>query len=237
MKQVVQDLQGGGAKIVDVPVPAVGPGEVLVRTAFSLISAGTERMVAEFAGKSLASKARARPDLVRQTMDKARREGPLAAVDAVRTRMAEPMALGYSSAGTVLAVGPGVDDLRIGDRVACAGGGYAVHAEVVAVPRLLVAKLPETVGFETGAFATLGAISLHGVRLAQIQVGERVGVIGLGLVGLLAVAIARSAGAQVFGIDLDPERARLADRMGGLGFERNGAETALRPTGSGWTRS
>ncbi|HSR48559.1 MAG TPA: bi-domain-containing oxidoreductase [Anaerolineales bacterium] len=233
MKQVVQDLQGGGTKIVDVPVPAVGPGEVLVRTAFSLLSAGTERMVAEFAGKSLVGKARARPDLVRQTIDKARREGPLAAVDAVRSRMAEPMALGYSSAGTVIGVGPGVDDLRPGDRVACAGGGYAVHAEVVAVPRLLVAKLPDDVALEAGAFVTLGAIALHGIRLAQIQVGERVGVIGLGLVGLLAVAIARSAGAQVFGIDLDVDRAGLADRMGGRGIARDGAEAALGATSDG----
>jgi len=227
MKQAVQDLRGGGTRLVDVPTPATGRGQVLVRTAFSLLSSGTERMVADFAGKSLAGKARARPDLVRQTLDKARREGVLAAFDTVRSRLSEPIALGYASSGTVVEVGAEVDDLSPGDRVACAGGGYAVHAEYAAVPRLLVARLPQTMDFESGAFATLGAIALHGFRLAQVQVGERVGVIGLGLVGLLATAIARAAGAQVFGVDLNPERVNLAKRMGGRGFSRDDAAAAI----------
>ncbi len=227
MKQAVQDLRGGGTRLVETPIPAAGRGQVLVRTASSLISSGTERMVADFAAKSLAGKARARPDLVRQTVDKARRNGVLAAVDAVRNRLAEPMALGYASSGTVVEVGADVHDLARGDRVACAGGGFAVHAEYAAVPRLLVARLPESVDFESGAFATLGAIALHGFRLAQIQVGERVGVIGLGLVGLLATAIAHSAGAEVFGVDLNPERVLLAKRMGGRGFHRDGAADAV----------
>lgn len=227
MKQAVQDLRGGGTRIVETPIPTAGRGQVVVRTACSLLSSGTERMVAEFAERSLVGKARARPDLVRQTLDKARREGVAAAIEAVRTRLSEPMALGYASAGTVVEVGEGVDDLLPGDRVACAGGGYAVHAEYAAVPRILTARLPDSVGFDAGAFATLGAIALHGFRLAEVQVGERVGVIGLGLIGLLAVAIGRSAGAEVFGVDLAPQRAGLADAFGGTGFVRDGAEAAL----------
>jgi predicted dehydrogenase len=233
MKQAVQDLRGGGTRIVDVPIPAAGPGQVLVRTAFSLISSGTERMASEFAGKSLAGKARARPDLVRQTLDKARREGVLAAVEAVRTRLSEPMALGYAAAGTVVEVGAGIDDLQPGDRVACAGGGYAVHGQYLAVPRLLVARLPKSVSLESGAFATLGAIALHGLRLAEVQVGDRVGVIGLGLVGQLAAALARTAGAEVYGIDLRDERVQLARRLGTQAYVRDGAETAVLAAAGG----
>ena len=233
MKQAVQDLQGGGTRIVEVPIPTAAHGQVIVRTAFSLISSGTERMVAEFAGKTLAGKARARPDLVRQTLDKARREGVLAAVEAVRTRLAEPMALGYASSGTIVEIGEGIDDLQPGDRVACAGGGYAVHGQYVLVPRLLVARLPESVGFESGAFATLAAIALHGLRLAEVQIGEQVAVIGLGLIGQLAVALARGAGAEVLGIDLRAERVRLAERTGARGFLREGAEAAVLAAGGG----
>ncbi|HMK09653.1 MAG TPA: bi-domain-containing oxidoreductase, partial [Anaerolineales bacterium] len=233
MKQAVQDLRGGGTRVIEVPIPSAGRGQVVVRTAFSLLSSGTERMVAEFAGKSLAGKARARPDLVRQTLDKARREGPLAALDAVRSRLSEPMALGYASSGTVIEVGEGVDDLQPGDRVACAGGGYAVHGQYAAVPRLLVARLGPHVRFESAAFATLAAIALHGLRLADVQVGERVGVIGLGLVGQLAVALARAAGAEVYGIDLRSDRVRLAERMGARAFGREGAAEALRAATAG----
>jgi len=227
MKQIVQDLQGKGTRVVDVPIPAVGAGQVLIRTAYSLLSAGTERAASGFAAKSLAGKARARPDLVRQTIDKARREGVLAAADAVRTRLAEPMALGYASSGTVVAIGPGVDDLQPGDRVACAGGGYAVHAEFAVVPRLLVARLSDSVPLDSGAFATLGAIALHGVRLAEVEVGDRIAVIGLGLVGLLATALARAAGAEVFAVDLDPTRVALAKGYRARSFVREGAGTSI----------
>ncbi len=190
MKQLLQNLRNGETQIVEVPIPACKPGSALVRTAASLVSAGTERMVVDFAGKSLVGKARSRPDLVRQVIDKARREGLLTAGEAAFNRLDQPLALGYSSAGVIVATGEGLQDFRVGQRVACAGGGYAVHAEYAVIPKQLLASLPDEVDFEAGAFATLGAIALHGFRLAEAHLGERVAVIGLGLLGLLAVQIA-----------------------------------------------
>jgi len=194
MKQVLQNLRNGETQVADVPVPAVKAGHALVKTAASLVSAGTERMLVEFAEKSLLGKARSRPDLARQVMDKARREGLLTTLDAALNRLDQPMPLGYSSAGAVVAVGDGLTQFKVGDRVVCAGGGYAVHAEYAVVPGNLLAALPDEVDFDAGAFATLGAIALHGYRLAGAQLGERVAIIGLGLLGLLAAGIARAAG-------------------------------------------
>lgn len=187
---------------------------VLVRTAASLVSAGTERTLVEFAGKSLLGKAASRPDLLRQALTKARREGLLAAAQAAFGRLDEPMPMGYSSAGTVVELGDGVSEFQVGDRVACAGGGYAVHAEYAVVPVNLVAPIADQVDFEAAAFSTLGAIALHGFRLAEQQVGARVAVIGLGLLGQLAASVAAAAGCQVLGIDLDAERVKLARRRG-----------------------
>jgi threonine dehydrogenase-like Zn-dependent dehydrogenase len=199
---------------------------VLVRTATSLVSAGTERMVVKFAEKSLVGKARARPDLVRQVFNKARREGVLSTLEATFNRLDQPIPLGYSSAGTITGLGEGVRDFRVGQRVACAGGGYAMHAEYITVPRNLLAALPDTVDFEQAAFATLGAIALHGFRLSGSQLGERVAVVGLGLLGLLAVGIAQAAGCPVLGIDLDPRRVELARGMGAEAVLRAEAEQA-----------
>jgi len=228
MKQVLKNINDGQTLIADVPVPSVRPGMALIKTGASLVSVGTERMVVEFAEKGLLGKAQSRPDLVRQIVDKARREGVLSTIEATFNRLDQPMALGYSSAGTVIAVGEGLDGFKPGDRVACAGGGYAVHAEYELVPQNLMAKIPDNVDFESAAFATLGAIALHGFRLAQPQVGERVAIIGLGLLGLLSVGIARAAGCSVFGIDLDPVRVKLAQQMGVQAVSRDGAEEAGR---------
>ncbi len=214
MKQLFQNLRDGRTVVEEVPVPAPRAGMALVKTAASLVSAGTERMVVEFAGKSLIGKARARPDLVKQVLDKARREGLSNTVQSAFNRLDQPMALGYSSAGTIVALGPGMHGFKVGGRVACAGSGYAVHAEYAVVPRNLLASLPKNVDFESAAFATLGAIAMHGFRLAEPQVGERVAVIGLGLLGLLAGQIAAAAGCSVFGIDLDPQRVALASSLG-----------------------
>ncbi len=226
MKQLIQDLRTGETSVVEVPVPRAQPGTVLVRTAASLVSTGTERTLVEFAGGSLIAKARSRPDLVRQTLDKARREGLLTTWEAVRNRLDQPMPLGYASAGEVVEVGPGVTGIRMGDRVACAGAGYAIHADYAVVPRNLVALLPETVDYESGAFATLGAIALHGFRLGEPQVGERVAVIGLGLLGLLASMIARAAGCHVFAVDVDPARVERGSRLGAHAVLRPEAEAA-----------
>ncbi|MCU0487931.1 MAG: zinc-binding dehydrogenase [Anaerolineales bacterium] len=223
MKQVLQNLRTGETEVVEVPVPTPQAGEALVRTSASLVSAGTERMLVEFAEKSLVGKVRSRPDLARQVIDKARREGLLTTLEAAFNRLDQPMPLGYSSAGTIVALGEGMVGFQVGQRVACAGGGYAVHAEYVCVPRNLLAPLPDTLDFESAAFTTLAAIALHGFRLAQVQIGEKVAVIGLGLLGLLAVGIARAAGCSVLGIDLDPRRTDLAASLGATAVLRQQA--------------
>jgi predicted dehydrogenase/threonine dehydrogenase-like Zn-dependent dehydrogenase len=208
-----QSVRTGVSTVEEVPAPALTPGYVLVQNAASLVSAGTERMVVEFAEKNMLEKAKARPDLVRQVLDKARREGVLNTLDAVRSRLDQPISLGYSSAGTVIAVGEGISDIKVGDRVACSGMNYASHAEIVSVPRLLTTLIPSpTVGFEEAAFTTVGAIALHGIRLSDVKLGETVAVIGLGLIGQLTVQMLKAAGCRVLGMDLDLERCRWAER-------------------------
>jgi predicted dehydrogenase/threonine dehydrogenase-like Zn-dependent dehydrogenase len=214
MKQLLQNIKTGKSTIEDVPVPTPREGQALVKVEASLVSAGTERMVVEFAGKSLVGKARSRPDLVKQVIEKARREGLSSTVQAAFNRLDQPMALGYSSAGTIVALGKNTQGFKVGQRVACAGGGFAVHAEYNVVPRNLLTPLPKNVDFESAAFTTLGAIALHGFRLAEPQIGENVAVIGLGLLGLLTTQIASAAGCNVLGIDIDPARIALASSLG-----------------------
>ena len=214
MKQVLQHARTGEVEVVDVPAPKLLPGCVLVRIAASLVSAGTERASSEFASKNLLQKAQARPDLVRDVFNKVRRDGLLSAITTVRSRLDQPGAPGYSSAGTVVGVGQGVTDINVGDRVSCAGAGYAVHAELSSVPRLLVAKIPGDVSFDEAAFTTVGAVALHGIRTADVKVGDVVAVIGLGLVGQLSVQLLKAAGCRVLGMDIVEERTKLASRMG-----------------------
>lgn len=230
MKQVLQDLRSGQVIVEDVPVPEPGTGQVLVKVAASLVSAGTERMIYDFAQRSLLGKARSRPDLVRRALVKARIDGPLAAWQAANTRLDQPMPLGYSCAGTVTGCGPEVHEFKPGDRVACAGAGWANHAEFVTVPALLCARLEGgSISDEEAAFCTLGAISLQGLRLAGISIGDSVGVIGLGLVGQLSAQLARAAGCRVFATDIDPERVAIAARLGaGCSVVRGEAEQAAR---------
>jgi len=239
MKQVLQQPSTGEIQVVDVPAPQLLPGCILVRIAASLVSAGTERAASEFASKSLLLKAKARPDLVREVINKVRRDGVFSALSAVRSRLDQPLALGYSSTGTVVGVGEGVTDIRVGDQVACAGAGYAVHAEVACVPRLLVAKLPKLAGlhestlsnvrlegsaftpedlcFEQAAFATVSAVALHGIRTAEVKLGDLVAVIGLGLLGQLTVQLLKAAGCRVVGMDIAADRAELAAQLGANG--------------------
>ncbi|WKZ48293.1 MAG: bi-domain-containing oxidoreductase [Anaerolineales bacterium] len=225
MKQLLQNIKTGKATIEDVPMPTPREGQALVKVEASLVSAGTERMVVEFAEKSLVGKARARPDLVKQVIEKARREGLVNTAQAAFNRLDQPMALGYSSAGTIIALGKNMQGFKVGQRVACAGGGYAVHAEYNVVPRNLLTPLPKNVDFESAAFTTLGAIALHGFRLAEPQIGENVAVIGLGLLGLLTIQIASAAGCNVLGIDLDPKRIALASSLGLQSASRSQAES------------
>jgi polar amino acid transport system substrate-binding protein len=214
MKQVIQDLGTHELRVADVPPPIAQRGRVLVRTAATLISAGTERMTVEMGNRSLLGKARERPDLVRQVIQKAQREGVLNTFTAVRAKLSSQVALGYSAAGIVTEVGEDVTQLRPGDRVVCAGAGYASHAEVLSVPKNLCAVLPESVDFESGAFATLGAIALQGLRLAAPTIGEACVVLGLGLLGQLTVQLLKANGCRVFGIDLDQEKIEMARRLG-----------------------
>lgn len=233
MKQVLQNLRTGTTEVAVVPIPSVRPNTARVRTVVSLVSAGTERMLVEFGGKSLLGKVRSRPDLARQVFDKARREGVLSALESAFNRLDQPLALGYSSAGIIEELGEGLQGFSLGQRVACAGGSYAVHADYAIVPRNLLVPLPEEVDFDSAAFATLGAIALHGFRLAEVQIGERIAVIGLGLLGLLVVQIAIAAGCQVLGVDLNPERVALATQFGATAIERPKAEAAASGFSSG----
>jgi len=225
MKQVLQSARTGRIEVAEVPAPRVLPGCVLVRIGASLVSAGTERASSEFASKSLLQKAKSRPDLVRDVMNKIQRDGVLSAISAVRSRLDQPLALGYSSAGTVVAVGEGVADIVPGDRVACAGANYAVHAEFACVPRMLVARIPAAnVDFDSAAFTTLGAVAIHGMRTAEAKLGDTVAVIGLGLLGQLTVQVLLAAGCRVIGFDLLQERAELARNSGALAVSASEAE-------------
>ena len=214
MKQVSQSFSDGRIRVSDVPAPASRPHGALVRTAWSLISAGTERAKVDLGQKSLLAKARSRPDQVKQVLDKVRKDGLLSTYQTVKTRLEEQAPIGYSSAGVVLAVGELAAGLSVGDRVACAGAEYANHAEVVYVPANLCALVPGDVGLDDAAYGTVGAIAMQGVRQASVSLGDDVAVIGLGLVGQLAVQMLHAAGCRVAGVDLDPARCELAVSLG-----------------------
>jgi predicted dehydrogenase/threonine dehydrogenase-like Zn-dependent dehydrogenase len=214
MKQVIQNFRSGVLKVDEVPEPLVKRGGVLVRNASSLISAGTEKMAVDLAQKSLAGKARERPDLVRQVIQKVRRDGLWSTFNTVKARLDAPLALGYSCAGVVAEVGAGAEEFQPGDRVACAGMNYASHAEWVYVPKNLTVKIPAEVSFDEAAFVTLGAIALQGVRTAEVKLGDAIAVIGLGLLGQLTVQLLKAAGCRVLGIDLDAGKLEQARRLG-----------------------
>jgi predicted dehydrogenase/threonine dehydrogenase-like Zn-dependent dehydrogenase len=214
VKQLVQDFKNGDIKLVDVPLPALAPGCVRVRNAFSLVSAGTERATVNLAQQSLVGKARSRPDLVKRVVETVKREGLSVAMRKVQSQLDQWKALGYSCAGTVIEVGEDVTGWAVGDRVACGGQDYASHAEIVVVPQNLCTKVPENVALEQAAFTTLGAIAMQGVRQADTRLGESVAVIGLGLVGQLTVQILKAAGCVVLGIDVSADACDLAKRCG-----------------------
>ena len=225
MKQLVQPVNGGPVTLLDVPGPVPEPTEVLVRTLCSVISPGTERAVTALAQSSLLAKARARPDLVRQVVRRARTEGIASTRQAVLGRLALDLPLGYSAAGVVLEAGAAVTGIRTGQLVATGGAGKANHAELQAVPWLLCAPVPDGVSVKDAAFTTLASIALHGLRLAEAGPGSKVAVVGLGLVGQLAARLAMAAGCDVAGIDPHPYPRDAAARAGALALDERGRET------------
>lgn len=235
MKQVVQNYNSGELRLEEVPAPACRAGGVLVRTAYSLVSSGTERMKVSQARMSLWQKAKARPDKVKQVLQSVKQVGLLETYRKVRERLDALTPLGYSLAGYVEQVGAGIDELEAGQAVACAGEGIACHAEYVFVPRNLCTPVPSGVALQDAAFATVGAIAIQGVRQAQVTLGDNVLVIGLGLLGLLGVQILKAAGCRVIGVDVDPAKCDLARRCGAdLAIPRGDAallDTLMQATG------
>jgi predicted dehydrogenase/threonine dehydrogenase-like Zn-dependent dehydrogenase len=225
LKAVVQPIKGGSVEVIEVPRPSPEPTEVLVRTLASVISPGTERAVTALAQSSLLAKARARPDLVRQVVHKAKTEGLAATAQSVRGRLAEDLPLGYSAAGLVVEVGSAVGGLRAGQLVATGGAGKANHAEFQAVPSLLCAAVPDGVPAGHAAFTTVASIALHGLRLAEVGPGSKVVVIGLGLVGQLAGRLALAAGCDVAGVDPAPYARMAANKSGILAMDELGDHT------------
>ncbi|MES3013532.1 MAG: bi-domain-containing oxidoreductase [Pseudomonadota bacterium] len=210
MKQVLQNLKDGSTEVADVPCPRAGGGQLLIRSTRTLVSAGTERMLVDFGKAGLIDKARQQPDKVRMVLDKIRTDGLMPTLEAVRNKLDQPMPMGYCNVGEVVEVGGGVSGFAVGDRVASNGR----HAEMVAVPVNLCAKVPAAVADEAAAFTVLGAIALQGIRLVQPTLGETVVVTGLGLIGLVTVQLLKAQGCRVLGLDFDADKLALAQRFG-----------------------
>lgn len=213
MKQIIQDLKSGATLLEEVPVPLVKSGSVLIRTTRTLVSLGTERMLVEFGKANLITKARQQPDKVKQVLDKIKTDGLRPTLEAVFNKLGQPLPLGYCNVGTVIAVGKGVTEFVVGDRVASNGN----HAEFVCVPKNLVAKIPGSVSDEEATFTVIGAIGLQGIRLLNPQLGETVVVIGLGLIGLVAAELLKANGCRVIGVDYDRQKVEMAIAKGIIG--------------------
>ena len=214
MKQLIQSFKTGELGLFKVPAPICQENGVLVQTTVSLVSAGTEKMLVDFAKKSLLAKAKDRPDLVKQVIDKMKKEGVKNTLEKVFTKLDTPIPLGYSAAGKVIKVGSNVSGINIGDRVACGGAGYANHSEINYIPKNLMVKIPDGVDDIDASFVTVGAIALQGVRQTEPKLGEKVAVIGLGLLGQLAVQLLKANGCKVIGSDVDPDKLELAKKLG-----------------------
>ncbi len=216
MKQVAQNYRSGELAVLDVPEPACKPGGVLVRSMFSLISAGTEMMKVTEARMSLLGKARARPDQLRKLRESVTQQGPVATYQKAMNRLDSYTPLGYSLCGLVIDVGEGAQEFSVGDLVAAAGNEFALHAEVNWIPTNLCVRVPDGVAAEHAAFATVGAIAMQGVRRAEVQLGETACVIGLGLIGQLTVRLLLASGVRVVGVDTVEERCRMAEKAGAV---------------------
>ena len=214
MKQLIQSFKTGELGIFDVPAPGCKENGALIQTTVSLISAGTEKMIVDFAKKSMFSKARERPDLVKQVVEKMKKEGVKNTLEKVFTKLDTPIPLGYSLAGRIVELGSKMSGFNIGDRVACGGAGYANHSEINYVPKNLMVKIPDGVDDIDASFVTVGAIALQGVRQTEPKLGERVAVIGLGLLGQLTVQLLKANGCKVIASDLDADKIALAKKLG-----------------------
>lgn len=212
MKQIIQDLKSGETILEEVPVPNVKAGSVLIKTTRTLVSLGTERMLVEFGKANLIDKARQQPDRVKQVLDKLKTDGVLPTLEAVFNKLGQPLPLGYCNVGRVIAVGKGVTEFVVGDRVASNGN----HAEYVCVPKNLVAKIPDNVTDEEAAFTVIGSIGLEGIRLFKPELGETVVVTGLGLIGLVVCQLLLANGCRVIGIDFDQQKVDMAISKGVL---------------------
>ena len=210
MKQILQSLENGNTALEEVPCPRVKAGHLLIRTTRSLVSAGTEKMLVDFGKANLIDKARQQPDKVKMVLDKVKTDGLAPTIEAVRSKMAQPLPLGYCNVGEVIEVGAGVEGFEVGDRVVSNGK----HAEVVCVPTNLCAKIPDSVDDEAAAFTVIGAIALQGIRLVNPTLGESIVVTGLGLIGLVTVQLLRANGCRVLGLDYDPEKLAMARKLG-----------------------
>ena len=215
MKQLIQSFKTGELGLFDVPAPICDKNGTLVKTNVSLVSAGTEKMLVDFAKKSMLAKAKDRPDLVKQVLDKMKKEGVKNTLEKVFTKLDTPIPLGYSLAGEVVQVGENLSGLNVGDRVACGGAGYANHAEINYVPKNLMVKIPDKVDDIDASFVTVGAIALQGIRQTAPLIGEKVAVVGLGLIGQLTVQLLKANGCKVIGSDIDQDKLNLAKKIGG----------------------
>jgi predicted dehydrogenase len=214
MKQLIQSYKTGELGVYEVPAPICGENGVLVKTKTSLVSAGTEKMIVDLAKKSLVGKAKARPDLVKQVVNKMKQEGIKNTLEKVFTKLDTPIPLGYSCVGEVVQVGAKVSGISVGDRVACGGAGYANHSEINYVPRNLFVKVPKNVSDADASFVTVGSIALQGIRQTSPTLGERIVVMGLGLLGQITVQLLKANGCKVLGTDFDARKRDLAKKLG-----------------------
>ena len=225
MKKLFQNVNTGETLITEVPRPQCKKGHVLIKTSISLISSGTERMLVDFGKSNYLDKARKQPEKVKMVLDKIKTDGLVPTVEAVKSKLDQPLPMGYSNIGSVIEVGEGVTDLKIGDRVVSNGS----HAEIVCVPENLVAIIPKNLSNDDASFTVIGSIALQGIRLAEPTIGETIVVMGLGLIGLLTVQILKANGCKVLGLDFNAERLKLAESYGiqTLLLGDNGADPIL----------
>ena len=223
MKQVTQSLSNGNIEIVDLPVPVIEKNQILVKTAFSLISGGTERMLINFGNSNILQKAKKHPDKLKDVLDKMLVDGPISTIEAVNNKLEEPIPLGYSNVGEIIAIGESVTDYKIGDKVVSNGP----HAEYVVVNKNLCAIIPKEVSLEEAVFTVPASIGLQGIRLAEPTLGETFVVCGLGLIGLLTAQLLKANGCNVYGLDIDDEKIKIAKSLGIESFSSKNNKDAI----------